>query len=308
MFNKGILDDFIKKDSELPKAIIIYWPTACWKTSMSIDVAKYLDSEVISADSRQIYRKLNIGTWKIKEEEKMGIPHHMIDILDIDKDYSVSAYKNEVGGIISKLHASGRIPVICWWTGLYLDAIAFNFEIPEIKADWDYRDELEKIRLEKWNEHLWKMLEEADSDYAHEIEINNFRYVMRWLEVLRQTWVSKKELKKKLPPIYDILFMTPYDWDRARLYSRINDRIDEMFKDGLVEETKEILESGFSKTDFGLNTIWYKEVISYLEWEISLDECMNLVKQHNRNYAKRQLTWFRRYENWNSLNNHLMMQ
>ncbi|EKE28827.1 MAG: tRNA delta(2)-isopentenylpyrophosphate transferase [uncultured bacterium (gcode 4)] len=297
MLNKSELENFTKKVTPLPKIVIIYGPTASWKTSMSIDIAEYLNSEIISADSRQIYKNLDIWTWKIKEAEKRGVKHHMLDIIEIDKEYSVSEYKKEVTDIIGRLHSEWKIPVICWWTGLYLDAIAFNFDIPEIKADWQYRDELENIRLKKWNLYLWEMLEKVDKTYAQELEINNFRYVMRWLEVFKQTGKSKKELKKKLPPIYDILFITPYDWDRVKLYSRINERIGEMFEEWLIEETQNILNSGFKKTDFGLNTIWYKEVIRYIEQEYSLEECIDIVRQHNRNYAKRQLTWFRKYKN-----------
>jgi tRNA dimethylallyltransferase len=296
MFNKEILEEFKNRKTQLPKVIIIYWPTACGKTGLSIDVAEYLQTDVIWADSRQIYRLMNIWTWKIRESEKKWVIHHMIDILDIDKDYSVSEYKKEVSKIINTLHSEWKIPVICWWTWLYLDAIAFNFDIPDIEPNWKYRDELEAIRIEKWNEYLWKMLEKIDPEYAGELEINNFRYVMRWLEVMKQTWLSKKSLSIKLPPKYEVLFITPYDWDRPKLYDRINERIEEMFDDWLVDEIKNILDKWYKRTDFWLNTIWYKEIFGYLGWDVTLEDCKKLVAQYNRNYAKRQLTWFRRYE------------
>lgn len=296
--NPENLENFLNKKTKLPKIIIIYGPTACWKTALSIDIARKLETEIIWADSRQIYKLLDIGTGKIKEEEKKWIKHHMIDFLNIDEEYSVWEYKKEAERLILEIHNKWKIPVICWWTWLYLDSIAFNFDIPEIKPDWVYREELEKIRLEKWNEFIWKMLEKIDSEYANELEINNHRYVIRWLEIFSQTWKSKKELKKKLPPKYDILFITPYDWDRQKLYSRINSRIEEMFSEWLLEEVNNILAKWYSKTDFGLNTIWYKEIITYLEWNITIEESKDLIKQHNRNYAKRQLTWFRKYENY----------
>ncbi|MDD2565823.1 MAG: tRNA (adenosine(37)-N6)-dimethylallyltransferase MiaA [Candidatus Gracilibacteria bacterium] len=296
--NPENLENFLNKKTKLPKIIIIYGPTACGKTALSIDIARKLETEIIGADSRQIYKLLDIGTGKIKEEEKKGIKHHMIDFLNIDEEYSVGEYKKEAERLILEIHNKGKIPVICGGTGLYLDSIAFNFDIPEIKPDWVYREELEKIRLEKGNEFIWKMLEKIDSEYANELEINNHRYVIRGLEIFSQTGKSKKELKKKLPPKYDILFITPYDGDRQKLYSRINSRIEEMFSEGLLEEVNNILAKGYSKTDFGLNTIGYKEIITYLEGNITIEESKDLIKQHNRNYAKRQLTWFRKYENY----------
>jgi len=291
------IQKFLDKKSKLPKIIVIYWPTASGKTSLSIDIAKFLNSEIIWADSRQIYKLLNIWTGKITEEEKQGIPHHMIDILDIDQDYSVREYKKEAEIIINFLHAKWKIPIICWGTGLYIDSIIYNFDIPEVEPDWDYRNKLEEIRLEKWNEYIWEMLNKVDPKYALTLSPANYRYVIRWLEVFEKTWKSKLELKWKSTPKYDVLFLTPYNWDRPKLYTRINARIEEMFEAGLVDELKSVLKLSYKKTDFWLNTIWYKEVIEYLDWNLTLEECKNLVKQHNRNYAKRQLTWFRKYKN-----------
>ncbi len=293
--NEQQILNFIKKKSQLPKLIVIYWPTASWKTALSLKVAELIDSEIISADSRQIYKQLNIWTWKITKEEMNSIIHYMIDIIDIDKDYSVWEYKQETEKIIEDISKKWKIPVICWWTWLYIDSIIYNFKLPEVEADWEFREKMEKLRLEKWNEYLWEMLNKVDSDYATSLSPNNYRYVMRWLEVFEKTWKSKLELKQKNEVKYDILFMTPYNWDRQALYNKINSRIDEMFKDGLLDEVKDILKK-YPKDSFWLNTIWYKEVIDYLDWNISFEECVNMVKQHNRNYAKRQLTWFRKYE------------
>jgi len=290
------IQKFLDKKSKLPKIIVIYWPTASGKTSLSIDIAKQLNSEIIWADSRQIYKLLNIWTWKITEEEKQNIPHHMIDILDIDQDYSVGEYKKEAEKIINSLHTEWKIPIICGGTGLYIDSIIYNFDIPEVEPDWDYRNKLEELRLEKWNEYLWDMLNKVDPEYAITLSPANYRYVIRWLEIFEKTWKSKLDLKWKSTPKYDVLFLTPYDWDRPKLYDRINARIEEMFESWLIDELKSVLKLGYKKTDFGLNTIWYKEIIEYLDWNITLEECKNLIKQHNRNYAKRQLTWFRKYK------------
>lgn len=288
------INEFLDKKTTLPKIIIIYWPTASGKTSLSLDVAKYLNSEIIGADSRQIYRLLDIGSGKITEEQKQGITHHMIDIIDINEKYSVWEYKKESRIIIDNLINKGVIPIICWWTWLYLDTIAFNYNIPEIEPDWDLRWELEETRLEKWNQYLWNLLNEIDSDYAKTLDINNYRYIIRWIEVMRKTWKSKLELKSKNNPIYDILFLTPFIESREKLYNKINGRIEEMFNEWLIEEVEKILKL-YSKDSFWLNTIGYKEVIEYLEWNITLEKCMELVKQHNRNYAKRQFTWFKKY-------------
>ncbi len=288
---------FLSKKVSLPKLIVIYWPTACGKTSLSIDLAKKLNIEIISADSRQIYKLLNIWTGKITKKEMSWIKHYMIDIIDIDKDYSVWEYKKEVEKIITSLHKKWKIPILCWGTGLYIDSIIYNFNIPEVAPDWDYREKLEKIRNEKWNEFIWNMLNKVDPNYAKTISPNNYRYIIRWLEVFEKTWKSKLDLKKKLEKKYDVLFITPYDWDREKLYEKINNRIEEMFRFWLIDEVKNILNKWYKKDCFWLNTIWYKEVIDYIEWVITLEECKNLVAQHNRNYAKRQLTWFKKYEN-----------
>ena len=221
----------------------------------------------------------------------------MIDILNPDQDYSVAEYKKETENIIKKLHSKWMIPIICWWTWLYLDSIAYNFLIPEIEPDWEFRNEIEKIRLEKWNEFIWNMLYEKDKDYAEELEPNNYRYVIRWLEVLRKTWKSKKELKTRLPEKYNIHFITPYDWDREKLYHNINKRVKQMFEEWLIEEVKSVIWKWYKKDCFWLNTIWYKEVISLLDWTMDKESCIEIVQKNNRNYAKRQLTWFKKYSN-----------
>lgn len=295
---KEKLDIFLNKKSDLQKLIVIYWPTACWKTALSIKLAKLLDTEIINADSRQIYKLLDIWTWKITEEEKQGIVHYMLDILDIKQDYSVWAYKKDAKSCIEAISQKWKIPIICWWTWLYIDSLIQNFSIPEIEPDWQYRAELEELRLKNWNEYLWWLLNEVDSDYASELNQNNYRYIIRWLEIFKKTWKSKKNLKIKLPSEFEVLMINPFDWNRESLYSKINLRIDEMFDSWLVDEVKTILNMWYLWSDFGLNTIWYKEVISYIEGKININECKDLIKQHNRNYAKRQITWFKKYDNF----------
>ncbi len=291
------LKKFINKKTNLSKIIVIYWPTACGKTNLSIDIAKFLKTEIISTDSRQIYKYLNIWTWKITKKEMVWIKHHMINIIDINKDYSVWEYKKNVEKIINSIQKKWKIPILCWWTGLYIDSIIYNFNIPEVPPDWQYRDKLEKIRIKKWNDFLWEMLNKVDPNYAKTLSSNNYRYVIRWLEVFTKTWKSKLNFWEKLEKKYDILFLTPFDWNREILYKKINERIEKMFDQWLINEVKKILKKWYTKNDFWLNTIWYKEVIDYINWEIDLFECKKLVAQHNRNYAKRQLTWFKKYKN-----------
>ena len=291
---KKEVENFLKKDSEgKKKIIVIYWPTASGKTGLSIEIAKDINTEIISTDSRQIFKYLNIWTWKVTEEEMQGIKHYMLDFLEPNVEYSVWEFKKESEKHIEEIFSKWKIPILCWGTWLYIDSLIYDFDIPSVPWDKNLRDNLEKERLEKWNEYLWDKLNSIDPEYAKELHPNNYRYVIRAIEVKTLTWKSKREFRKTKKLKYDVLFLTPYN-NRENLYNRINKRIQIMFDDGLVNEVKTLL-TKFNKDDFWMKTIWYKEVISYLEWDISLDECIALVQKNNRNYAKRQLTWFRKY-------------
>lgn len=286
---------FLDTPSALPKIIVVYGPTASGKTGLAIEIAKRLGTDIISADSRQIYRFLDIGTGKVTEEEKDGIPHHLIDIRNPDEKYSVGEYQREATTIIENLLWKKQVPILCGGTGLYLDAVAFHFDLPPMAPDWEYRDRMETLRLQHGNVYLWEMLNKIDSEYALSIHPNSHHAVIRALEIFEKTGQSKQVLRKKKEPLYDTLFLTPYSGDRAWLYARINARIEEMFAQGLVEEVQGILDRGYAPDCFGLNTIGYKETIEMLEGKIDLETCKDRVKQGNRNYAKRQMTWFRKY-------------
>lgn len=235
------VEQFLQRPSVLPKVIIIYGPTACGKTGLSIQIASSIHAEIIGADSRQIYRGMNIGTGKVTQEEMKGIPHHMIDIRNPPEKYSVAVYQKEVFSLISEIHSKKKIPIICGGTGLYLDSVAFHFDMPEMEPDWEYRNHLEEIRLEKGNLHLWNMLNLVDPAYAQTIHPNSHHAVIRALEVFEKTGKSKQFFRVQKDPRYDILFLTPYDGDRKVLYERINRRIDEMFDAGLVSEVEQLL-------------------------------------------------------------------
>lgn len=298
MFFEDKIKFFLNKKTDLTKIIVIYWPTASWKTWISIEVAKILDSEVISTDSRQIFKDLDIWTGKVTFEEMSWIKHYMLDIIFPDRDYSVWEYKTEAEIIINDILSKWKIPVLCWWTWLYIDSLIYDFDIPNVPADLELRESLEKERLEFWNDFLWEKLNKIDPEYAKELHPNNYRYVIRAIEVKILTWKSKSEFRTDKTLKYDTLFITPYDWDRKKLYEKIDKRVQMMFDDGLISEVKTLLKK-YKKTDFWMKTIWYKEVIDFLDWKIDENECIELVKKHNRNYAKRQLTWFRKYENNN---------
>lgn len=289
------LNDFLNNKTTKQKIIVIYWPTASWKTWLSLEIAKLLNTEIISTDSRQIFRELNIWTWKITIEEMQWIKHHMIDFVNPDKEYSVWEFKKWAEKYIELLVWNWKIPVLCWWTWLYIDSLIYDFDIPNVPADENLRNKLELERVEFWNEYIWNKLDEIDPNYAKELHPNNYRYVIRALEVKILTWKSKTEFRTEKSLKYDVLFLTPYTWNREELYDKINKRIQMMFDDWLVLEVQNLLKK-YSKNDFWMKTIWYKEVVDYLEWNITLQECIELVQKNNRNYAKRQLTWFRKYE------------
>ncbi len=288
------LEKFLEKKSEKQKIIVVYWPTACWKTGLAIEIAKKMNSEIISTDSRQIFKELNIWTGKVTEEEKEGIIHHMIDIISPDRDYSVWEFKVEAEEKMQEIWQKWKIPILCWGTGLYIDSLIFDFKIPKVPADENLRNKLEEERQKFWNEFIWKKLQELDSKYAEELHPNNYRYVIRALEVKILTWKSKLDFREEKKLKYETFFVTPYDEDRKKLYEKIDKRVAMMFELWLIDEVKNLLKK-YKKDDFWLKTIWYKEVVDFLDWKISFEECVDLVQKHNRNYAKRQLTWFRKY-------------
>jgi len=296
MFYKDILYKFLQKKSKKPKIIVIFGPTACWKTSLWIKIAKEVDSEIISTDSRQIFKYLDIWTGKVILDEMSWIKHHMIDIITPDISYSVAEFKTEAEKIIWKLQSAWKIPILVGWTGLYIDSLIYDFNIPKIPANLELRKKLEEEAKIYWNEYIYNKLLEIDKWYAKELHPNNLNYVIRAIEVKMLSWKSKCDFRTTKTLKYETLFLTPYNGNREELYNKINSRVQKMFDDGFVKEVKNILKIWYKKTDFWLKTIWYREIIEYLEWKMTLDECIEKVKQFNRNYAKRQLTWFSKYE------------
>ena len=214
-----------------PSVIVVYGPTASGKTALSLDFAERFDGEVVSADSRQIFREMDIGTGKIKPEEMRGIPHHCLDVAFPDEVFSAVEWKNLAERAMEDIRSRGKIPIVCGGTGLYLDVLLFEFDVPKVAPDAEYRAELEKFRLENGNVSLWERLQRVDPDYAGLLHPNNHQYVARALEVIEKTGESKAlsrtERKLRDP---GTVFATPYDdGDRKALYARIDARVGEMF-------------------------------------------------------------------------------
>ncbi len=293
---KAQLKIFLKKESIFPKLVVIYWPTAAGKTAMSIDIAKTLESEIISTDSRQLFKYMEVGTAKVTKEEMEGIKHHMVDFLNPNEEFSVGEYKHNAEEIMWELYKENKIPILVWWTGLYIDSLIYDFNIPKVIGDKKLREKLEGEAKEFWADYVYQKLVKIDPIYAKEVHPNNTQYVVRAIEVKMLSWISKSESKVEKKLKYDVLFLTPYSWDREELYDRINYRVDLMFEQGLEAEIKKLLSMWYDKNSFGMKSIWYSEYFKYLDWEYSFEQMKDKIKQNTRNYAKRQLTWFRKYK------------
>lgn len=277
-----------------PKIVVIVGPTASGKTAVSIELAKKINGEIISADSMQIYKEMNIGSAKPTEDEKQGIYHHMIDVVEPTETFSVAKYKEMAEKCIEKILARGKVPIVVGGTGLYVSTLTSGIEFSNIENDLKYRDELTKLSLEENGvDVLFEKLKSVDQEAAKVIDKNNVRRVIRALEIYKVTGKTKtqvdKESLKELKYDYRIFGM---QWDRKELYERINKRVDIMIDMGLVEEVRRINEKGISST--AIQGLGYKEIIEYINNEVTLDEAIEKIKQETRKYAKRQMTWFRK--------------
>ncbi len=274
--------------SNKPKVIAIVGATASGKTAYSIELAKKLDGEIISADSRLVYKGFNIGTAKPTIEEREGIPHYMIDIVEPEFDYSAGLYKKEGTTIIEKILKKGKTPIIVGGTGLYIDILLKNFDLPEIEANQTLRAELKKFSKSE----LFEKLKKLDENAAQTIDSNDSKKIIRAIEIISTTGKSLAMSRGKNESIYEIEWIGK-NFDRKILYERIDKRVDIMVKNGLLEETTSLLEK-HGRIPNLVNTIGYREIIGYLDNLYSLDTAIELLKKNTRNYAKRQLTWFRR--------------
>jgi len=284
--------------SKIP-LIVVVGPTASGKTALSIELAKRLGSEIVSADSMQIYKYMDIGSAKPDNEEMQGIRHYMLDEVDPSVKFSVAQYTEMAHRYIEKIHMSGRIPVMVGGTGLYIQSVVDDVEFREEETDTTIRDELNKIGEEKGGEYLVEMLREVDPVSAERLHPNNMRRVIRAIEFYRTMGFPISEhqenTKKKESRYKSIIF--GISWDREILYERIDKRVDIMVENGLFDEVKRLMDMGYTRDTTAMQGIGYKEIMDYFDGVYTKEEAIELVKRNSRRYAKRQLTWFRRDKN-----------
>ena len=278
------------------KLIVLTGPTAVGKTDLSIKLAKAVNGEIISADSIQVYKDMNIGSAKITEEEMQGVPHHLIDVLSPEEDFNVVCFKNMADKAIKEIYERGHIPIITGGTGFYIQAVLNDIDFKENEDD-GYRAYLENLAREKGEIYLHDMLKKVDEKSAEVIHFNNIKKVIRALEYYHQTGEkisehNENERAKKSP--YNFAYFV-LDCEREKLYKRIEKRVDIMIEQGLVDEVKSLLDKyNLSSDSVSLQGLGYKEIYAYLMGEISLNEAIYIIKRDTRHFAKRQLTWFRR--------------
>ncbi len=277
------------------KLIVIVGPTASGKTKLAVQLAKKYHGEIISADSMQIYQKMNIATAKPTLEEMEGIPHHLIDFLPMNAQFSVSDFVSLARQKIEQIHQSGKLPIIAGGTGLYINSLVDNVAFSCVEGDLSLRNQLYEQVQQDQGAALYAYLKQIDPESALEIHQNNFVRLVRAVEIYQLTGITMSEHKKNsklVPSPYEVCMIGLNYQDREKLYQRINQRVDIMMEMGLLEEARQILKEDDLKTAY--HAIGYKELKPYFAGELSLDEAVDKIKQSSRRYAKRQLTWFRR--------------
>lgn len=277
------------------KVIVICGPTASGKTSLSIELAKKINGEIISCDSMQIYKGMDIGTAKPTEEEMSGIKHHLIGFVSPEERYSVADFKNDAKNKIKEILNNGKFPIIVGGTGLYIDSLIYEIEYPNIEFDEQYRKKLEKEAEEKGLEYLYQEAKKIDPVAVEKISKNDKKRIIRILEIYNatgknKTWQEIESRKKDVEYDYRIYAL---NWERSTLYDRINQRVDLMIKSGLIEEVNDLIKK-YKKFPTAMQGLGYKEVVEYLKGAYTKEEMIEKIKMETRRYAKRQLTWFRK--------------
>lgn len=276
--------------------IILTGPTAVGKTDLSISFAQEIGGSIISADSMQVYRHMDIGSAKIRPEEKRGIPHYLIDALEPWEEFHVVRFQEMARAAMEEIYAQGRIPIVAGGTGFYIQALLYGIDFTENEQDTSYRQELESLAQEKGAAYLHNMLRQVDVASAEAIHANNIKRVIRALEFYHLTGqkISEhNETEKKKESPYQFCYFVLND-DREKLYERINLRVDKMLQEGLVEEVKSLKEMGCTRDMVAMQGLGYKEILDYLDGKLSLEDAVYQIKRDTRHFAKRQLTWFRR--------------
>ena len=288
----------------MKKLIVLTGPTAVGKTELSINLAKAVNGEIISADSIQVYKGMDIGSAKITVDEMQGINHYLIDILEPAEEFNIHLFKTLTLKAMDEIYAKDKIPIIVGGTGFYIQSVIYDIDFCDTEADNSYRESLETIAKNKGNLYLHEMLRKVDNKSANAIHPNNVKRVIRALEYYNQTGQPISEhntVQKNNSSPYNFAYFVLND-KRELLYERINKRVDNMVENGLIQEVKELLNSGCNKDMVSMQGIGYKEVVEYLEGKLSLDETKELIKKNTRHFAKRQLTWFRREKEVDMIN------
>ncbi|MDE5909433.1 MAG: tRNA (adenosine(37)-N6)-dimethylallyltransferase MiaA [Lachnospiraceae bacterium] len=281
------------------KLIVLTGPTAVGKTALSIQLAKHIGGEIISADSMQVYKHMDIGSAKITKAQMEGVPHHLIDILEPDEEFHVFRFQEMAKEALEGIYARGHLPIIVGGTGFYIQALLYDIAFGEEGDSGEIRERLEKEAQEKGSLYLHDCLKKVDPDSAQTIHPNNQKRIIRALEFYEMHGFpisdhNKKEREKQAA--YDFCYFVLND-DRELLYRKIDHRVDEMLENGLVEEVRSLKEKGFTKELVSMQGLGYKEILSYLDGACTLEEAVYLIKRDTRHFAKRQLTWFRREKN-----------
>ena len=276
--------------------ICILGATATGKSGLSLSLASRLNGEVISADSMQIYRGLDIGTAKIRKDQMQEIVHHMIDIIDPSDNFSVAQYCTMAQMCIEDILSRCKVPMLVGGTGLYIDSLLSGLEFAEMTVDENYREQLHDMAAKQGNEAVWTQLNEVDPVLAQTLHPNNLRRIIRALEVYHVSGQPMSEMAKiaQREPKYPCVYIGLRYADRDMLYRRINERVDHMIEQGLLSEIRNILDAGVQRDCQALQAIGYKEFLPYLDGIMSLDEAVETAKRNSRRYAKRQYTWFKR--------------
>ena len=276
--------------------VILTGPTAVGKTKASIGLAKAIGGEIISADSMQVYKQMDIGSAKIKPSEMEGVPHYLVDILEPDEEFHVVLFQQMAKQAIQKIYEKGKIPILVGGTGFYIQAVLYDIDFSENEKDTSYREELEKLAQTKGAEYLHDLLRDVDEKSAQDIHANNVKRVIRALEYFHQTGEKisehNEEQRKKVSP-YNFSYFVLND-ERAHLYEKINLRVDQMINEGLVSEVQSLKEKGYTRDMVSMQGLGYKEMLDYLDNKCSLEEAVEIIKRDTRHFAKRQITWFKR--------------
>lgn len=281
---------------EKPPLVILTGPTGVGKTELSIQFAKKINGEIISADSIQVYQYMDIGSAKVTKEEMDGVKHYLVDIIQPDEEFNIFCFSNLAKQAISEIYSHGKIPIIVGGTGFYIQSVLYDIDFNTEDNDKSIRQKYEKLALENGTSYLYELLKKTDPESAEVIHENNTKRIIRALEYYENTGElmsvhNKRERKKSSPYNYQYFVLNR---DRKVLYERIDKRVDMMVNNGLVDEVNKLLNMGYSRNLVSMQGLGYKEIAAYLDGEYALDEAVEIIKRDTRHFAKRQLTWFRR--------------